>query len=157
MWLRLQRQAGRVWRMREILAAAAFGFAKGLFAGRANPDAQLGGPHWTAHSLMGPLYEETLYRALPLYLGGAYAKLPVGWTAVPFALEHVVQENNRGLHQTTASAFARFTDVFLGGLLYEKAFRRWGILGAFAAHAAHNAMTTAGLHASRRVRRPAEL
>lgn len=137
--------------MKEILAAAAFGFAKGLVAGKANPCAELGGgPHWTAHSLMGPLYEEAMYRALPLYLGGA--NLPTGYTAIPFALEHVIQESKRGLHQSTASAFGRFADVFLGGVLYEKAFRKWGILGAFAAHAAHNLMTTAGLRASRRVR-----
>lgn len=133
--------------MREIVASAAFGFIKafseGLLVGEAQP---IGG--WM-HSLVGPAREEMMYRG-PLYLG--FGSLPTGWTAVPFAMEHVIQESALGMHRSSASAFSRFADVFLGGVLYEKAFRRWGILGAIAAHAAHNVALNVGLHASRRVR-----
>lgn len=138
--------------MREVLAAAALGLAKGLVAGVTQPRAEhLTVSQWAHHSLLGPLYEETVFRALPLYMHGT-KRLPVGWTAVPFAMEHVLQESSRGRHQTVASAFGRFADVFLGGVLYEKSFRRWGILGAFLAHAAHNIMTNAGVKAANQVR-----
>lgn len=145
-------QAGRVRRVNPVLVSALHGLLKGALNARVNPTAPIEGASFK-HSLVGPIKEEIIYRALPLYFGSALSKrMPTGWTAVPFALEHVVQESARGLHQTTGSAFGRFADVFLGGVLYEKAFREWGILGAVAAHCLHNVCHDVGMRAARGAR-----
>lgn len=135
-----------------VVAAAALGFAKGFAHARRSPESAPDDTHWVNYSVLAPLREEALYRMAPMHLLGN-AHLPVGWTAVPFAMEHVAQESVRGFHGDTSSAFGRFLDVFLGGVLYEKAYRSHGFFGAFAAHALHNLLVGAGDKAGRRVRR----
>lgn len=78
--------------------------------------------------------EEVEFRALPFMLAGASGVAPPrGFTAGAFALAHLLGER----HSVT-SGVARFADVFLGGLLYEDAYRSHGFAGAVAAHALHN-------------------
>lgn len=133
--------------MNSILAAAAFGFAKGFAMAKVNPRADAGGgKNWLAHYLLGPLREEAFYRAAPLAFGDIGLE---GWTAVPFALEHVVQEASRGSHDAV-SGFGRFADVMLGGVLYEKAYRQYGLFGAVLAHSLHNVFTGVGARTARR-------
>lgn len=140
--------------MKTILAAAAYGFAKGFAMARVSPRVSAGGgPNWVSHYLLGPLREEAFYRAAPLSFGDLGLE---GWTAVPFALEHVVQESARGTHDA-ATGFGRFADVMLGGVLYEKAYRQYGLLGAVVAHSLHNIFTGVGARAARvnhKVRNP---
>lgn len=126
--------------MNPIVASAAFGFLKGLWAGR-----RLHTLEPVAH-VMGPLREELLYRALPFAALGA--ALPRGATALPFAFDHVLGEAGRHGY-TGRQVAARFADTLLGGLLYEAAFRQWGLLGAVAAHASHNIMCSYGQRAGR--------
>ncbi len=123
--------------MNPILISALFGFFKGL----AHPGASRPGRHWLHTGVLAPVVEETLFRA-PL---GALPGAPYGLTAVPFALEHLRQEKLQGTH-----ALKRFADVTVGGLLYEHAFRKWGLLGAIAAHAVHNLAIDLGAKAKRR-------
>lgn len=136
--------------MNPIVLAAAFGFLKGYFVARRSPEQPADGSRWLTHVVMGPLWEEAVYRAIPLYTTGTM--LPRGWTAVPFALEHVLQESEVGMHQTTGSTLTRFADTFFGGVLYELAFRRFGLLGAVVAHSLHNVSTFAGAKTARRWR-----
>lgn len=89
--------------------------------------------------LGAPVVEETIYRALPLL--GFGSALPRGATAAWFAADHVASEWSE---HDAGSAAVRFGDVFLGGLLYESAFRRFGWLGAIGAHMAHNVMVRMG-------------
>jgi len=124
-----------------ILLSAAFGLLKGatIAAHEREPSLVL--------DVAGPLYEEAIYRAVPLYTFGN--RVPRGFTALHFAVDHVFSEHQRlGLNGPAAAL--RFADVFAGGLLYEMAFRRWGLFGAFAAHAAHNFMCGFGSKVRRR-------
>lgn len=117
--------------MNPILLSAAFGLFKGATMAKHERE-----PSFVL-DMAGPFFEETIYRGLPLYTFGD--RVPRGLTALHFAADHVLVEHQRfGLNG--AAAAARFADVFAGGLLYEMAFRRWGIFGAFVAHAAHNFM-----------------
>lgn len=78
--------------------------------------------------------EELAYRAAPAALAAAFGQqLPVGATAAVFAADHVLSETH-----TVASGAMRFADVFMGGLLYEEAFTKYGLLGAIASHSLHN-------------------
>mgnify|MGYP001584275833 CR=1 FL=1 len=118
--------------MNPILISAFFGFLKGfLHNGELHSDAR---SRWTVN-FAGPVVEETVYRALPLYAFGD--RLPHGWTALAFAIDHVSGEVERH-HYTPARTVGRFADVLFGGIMYERAFRQWGILGAIAAHCLHN-------------------
>lgn len=81
--------------------------------------------------VVGPLTEEGLFRALPLTLN---PKLPFGVTAIPFGLAHV--------RMRPEIPFAwnawRFGETAVGGLFYEAAYRKAGLLAAVGAHGAHN-------------------
>lgn len=111
-----------------LLAGAAFGLVKGFTSKRALPfNAQ--------HDLWGPAREEVVYRAAPLWL---FPNLPFGSTAVTFAADHVLSDSRHSTGMGATELLARFGDVLLGGAIYESAFRRFGLLGAIAAHAAHN-------------------
>ena len=114
--------------MNPILLAGAFGFAKGLLGGVGS---RLSSKARNYASFGAPVVEEMMYRGLPFSLFGAM--LPSGFTAVGFAADHVASEGLEG-----SSALARFADVFAGGILYESAYKRFGLVGAIAAHAAHN-------------------
>jgi len=114
-----------------LALAGLFGFVKGLLASH-QPTAS--GPHWLHSVVAAPIYEEAIFRMVPLQFSGN--NLPVGWTGVPFALEHVIQESKHGM--STSRMFARFTEVAFGGMLYELAYRKWGLLGAAASHSGHN-------------------
>lgn len=85
--------------------------------------------------LFGPAKEELLYRG-PLYF---FPRIPYGASALLFAADHLADDAK---HDTDApdawEVLARFSDVLLGGLIYESMMRRHGILAAIAAHSAHN-------------------
>ncbi len=115
------------------LAAVAFGFIKGLTADRAAPFS-------TEMDFIGPVKEEVIYRGVPLWLK---PNLPFGSTAAVFAADHIVSDirkhNLAGTQMRPMEIVARLGDVLLGGCLYEAAARGpGGILGAIAAHSAHN-------------------
>lgn len=127
-----------------VLASIAFGFIKGLTqSGREKFHAE--------QDLYGPVKEEFLYRGAPLW---AAPNLPYGSTAVSFAADHVFSEvRQQGAAPLDAREVAgRFGDVLLGGLLYETAFRQFGIVGAAAAHVAHNVAVSWGTKARRKLR-----
>lgn len=131
--------------MSPIIVSALFGFVKGYFS--EGPHREVDRDHEIAANLVAPVREEMIYRAIPLYtFGDAF---PKGGTAVAFAIDHVMGEGPR-LGYRTGPMAARFADVFFGGLLYEYAFRRWGIFGAVAAHSFHNVMCGVGYRARRR-------
>lgn len=128
--------------MNPIVASAMFGLMKGI--GAARHSAQPSAPSSMLH-FIGPLWEEVVYRAVPLGLGGS--RLPRGITALPFAVDHIIGESKLGL--SGAAAAARFADVFLGGLLYEGAYRRYGLLGSTLAHCLHNIGCSVGRYAAK--------
>jgi hypothetical protein len=122
--------------MLPVLAAAAYGFVKGLSQqGREAFHPQ--------QDLFGPIKEEFVYRGMPLW---AFSGLPYGSTAVTFAADHVMGDLRSGAISPHAAA-ARFGDVLLGGVLYESAFRQFGFLGAAAAHIVHNMAVSWGTRA----------
>lgn len=108
-------------------------------------------PDWRARGfgdvLESATKEELLYRGALGFLG---SKLPAGAGAVIFAADHVL---NNGEQHSFGSGAVRFADVFLGGLLYERAFKSYGLLGAVAAHTAHNLAVAAGIGLKRRPKR----
>ncbi len=113
--------------MNPILTSALFGLAKGLFGPKSDP-----GPGGLGYvGFLGPALEEIVYRGVPHYV--TRGRAPMGLSAFGFAADHVRSEEH-----TPGSALTRFADVFAGGLLYEQAFKRFGILGAIASHSAHN-------------------
>lgn len=124
--------------MELLLASAVLGLVKGLFE-----PSSAGEPTGFsfAHDVWAPTREELLYRAAPLW---AVPELPYGSTAVVFAADHVLDDLKDDPPPTATQAAARFGDVFLGGLLYETAYRRTGLTAAIAAHMAHNAAVALG-------------
>ena len=103
--------------MNPILAAGLHGLIAGSIA-----RAPRRRPRFNGYSAFGaPVIEEVLYRGL------LSRSLPEGMGAVMFAADHVLA--NRGHN---------FFDVLLGGILYEKARKQYGLLGAIGAHCAHN-------------------
>src|SRR5574342_216632 len=116
--------------MNPILISAAFGLIKGMIAGPRPEGTELDGLHV---NVVGPVYEEALYRAMPISLGN----FPRGLSALTFAIDHVIGEHRRfGLAGLDLAL--RFADVFFGGWQYEKAYRTSGFVSACAAHMAHN-------------------
>lgn len=106
--------------MNPILASALFGLTKGMLR-EGPPSLPFGKVVVT-----GPVMEEVLYRAVPKLAG-----VPSTVSALGFAVDHVKSEGR-------SNDLARFADVFAGGLLYESAYKQFGLLGAIAAHASHN-------------------
>lgn len=126
-----------------FLASAAFGFVKGW----STPGASPGDDRFRAEQdFYGPVREELIYRAAPLW---AFPNLPFGTTAVTFAAEHIISDSRHG-PMGARDVVARFGDVMLGGILYESAMRSSGVLGAIAAHIAHNVAVGFGARARRR-------
>jgi len=124
-----------------IAASAAFGLVKGFGLGSTYRGPQ---QRNTLHAvLLGPAYEEMLYRVIPLH--AARGRLPHGLTALPFALDHVIPESRYGL--SFGQLVFRFVEVALGGYLYETAYRSGGYFAAVAAHSVHNLCATAGVNA----------
>jgi hypothetical protein len=126
-----------------LLASAAFGFLKGLTAQRQ-------GQFNAEKDVYAPLREELIYRSGPFW---TFGNVPYGSTAAVFAVDHVISDLRiAAQHQRPVTArelIARLGDVALGGWLYESAFRQSGIIGAFAAHAAHNLAVGFGSRARR--------
>lgn len=121
--------------MFQVLASVALGLVKGL------TDEAEGGFSFEK-DLWGPTKEELVYRAAPLW---AFPNIPFGTTAVLFAVDHVLDDIKlEGSTLTASDIIARFGDVLLGGLMYESAYRRQGLVAAIAAHAAHNAAVGVG-------------
>ena len=123
------------------LAAAAFGLIKGLTSGPADDEHEF----TLEHNFIGPVKEEVIYRGVPLWVK---PNLPTGSTAAVFAIDHILHDMRMhslaGTHMKPMELVARLGDVFLGGMLYEAAFRGSGILGAIGAHTIHNAGVTLG-------------
>jgi len=111
-----------------LLASVAFGFAKG-FMSKGEPR-----PFNAQMDFMGPIKEELIYRGAPLW---AAPGLPFGATAVTFAVDHIIHDY-RQQPMPLREVVARFGDVLLGGLLYERSMRTSGIAGAIASHVGHN-------------------
>lgn len=121
-----------------FLASVAFGFLKGYVS----QNTAVHGFDSRTH-FIGPVKEELLYRGVPLW---AVPGLPYGATAVTFAVDHCISDYRQAPMSATSLA-ARFGDVLFGGLAYELAARRSGILGAIASHMAHNFATSLGVRA----------
>ena len=110
-----------------FIASLALGFIKGLTSSSPSPfNAQ--------QDFLGPVKEELIYRGAPLWFRPS---LPFGSTAAVFAVDHVVSDYRQHA-MTPTEVVARLGDTFLGGCLYETAFRQFGILGAIGAHCGHN-------------------
>lgn len=125
-----------------VFAAVAFGFVKGFSSG--------GREAFNLETdLWGPAREEAVYRG-PLWL---FPKLPYGSTAVVFAADHVVSDMKHDGLTDAGQIAARFGDVLLGGLAYESAMRRHGILAAIASHMAHNLAVAVGSRARNNTQR----
>ncbi len=125
-------------------AAAALGLVKGLTSRERLPFS-------AEQDVYGPAKEEFAYRGLPLW---AKPNLPFGSTAAVFAADHLADDLRRhsreGTTMTPGEVVSRLGDVFLGGLAYETAFKRGGILGAIGAHMAHNVFVSLGSKARNR-------
>lgn len=115
--------------MNPILAAAAFGFVKGLVLKGRSPD-RVTAMHGMSSRFAGALHEEVQSRWVPFQRTGG--QMPIGGSALPFAMGHYAPGAPNGLNAL------RVADAVAGGLLYESAFRSFGLLGAIAAHAIHN-------------------
>lgn len=129
--------------MELLVASAVLGLLKGVLV-----PSSAGEPTGFSfeHDVWAPTREELLYRAAPLW---AFPRLPYGSTAVVFAADHVLDDLKETPPPTAGQAAARFGDVFLGGLLYETAFRRQGVVAAIAAHMLHNAAVALGARVRR--------
>lgn len=87
--------------------------------------------------VIGPVKEELLYRG-PLYF---FPRVPYGASALLFAADHLADDARADAGGPPPDAWevlARFGDVLLGGLAYETAQRKSGILAAISCHMAHN-------------------
>lgn len=124
-----------------VLASAAFGLLKGF----ATPRGQSSSFSFVA-DVWGPVREEATYRAAPFR---AFGDVPHGSTAAAFAADHLFSDM-RQQPMTAAQLVGRFGDVLLGGYIYEKSYRAYGILGAVASHVIHNVAVTAGERLRRR-------
>lgn len=126
-----------------LLISAAFGLLKGLISAEVEDEAHFS----LEQDLYGPVKEELIFRGAPLWVE---PNLPVGTTALAFAVEHVFSDYRRSQRTPTATeVVARLGDTFLGGLCYETAFRQNGIFAAIAAHAVHNLAVGAGARLKR--------
>jgi hypothetical protein len=114
-----------------IILAALHGYAKGYAIGG---DAS-GGLHPTQSMIMGPIREEMSYRGPLSYAAPGFADYA---SAAAFAFAHF------NAAEPSPMRNMRMLDAFAGGLIYASAFREYGLVGAIAAHALHNVMTTAG-------------
>lgn len=124
--------------MNPIIASTLHGFLAGLAVGPGRGPRPPGG----FGGLLGAAArEETIYRAGLMGLVGVAA--PPGLSAAIFAADHVLSEQH-----TAGSGVIRFADVFLGGIFYERAYKAFGLVGAIAAHAAHNLAVRAGERAA---------
>lgn len=134
--------------MKAIFLAGLSGFFKGAMYGR--PDVRSPG---FGNLVTAAAREELTYRALPATVATALGKTtPRGLSAFIFAVDHLRDDAARGVSHSLGGSLGRFADVFLGGLLYEDAYRSHGLLGAVAAHAAHNLAVYAGTAATRQTR-----
>lgn len=125
--------------MNPLLLSAAFGLAKGLAEEPGKRSSRLDA---TTH-LVAPVIEEVAFRVVPSFAGA-----PASLAAAAFTADHVLRELP---NHTPASLAWRFADTATGAYLYQAAFKRFGFLGAVAAHVAHNIAVSAG----RRARAPA--
>ena len=113
--------------MNPLVLSALHGLIAGVISG-GKPDKKRAFTNFGA-----PIAEEALFRGLG-------SSLPFGVTSTAFAAAHVLKEKG----YSRGSDVVRFGDVLLGGLLYETAFKRFGIMGAIAAHTLHNVMAGLG-------------
>ena len=114
--------------MNPIALAGLFGLAKGLLM-QAQTKSKA---HQLAAVTVGPVLEELVFRAPQ--------RDPVLSSAM-FAAAHLTPEL-----LTKAPRFSayRFAEVFAGGLTYDQAFKKHGLVGAIGAHCLHNALCFLG-------------
>lgn len=77
-----------------------------------------------------------MFRAAP-----ALAGAPAQFAVAAFAADHLFHELPQ---HTPASAAWRLAETVAGGLLYQRAYDRFGFFGAVAAHCLHNVAVSAG-------------
>lgn len=124
--------------MNPVALAGIFGFLKGMAAG---------GPAVRRHNhlgayLMGPILEETAFRAPQMH---------PALSSAAFAAVHL---SPGMLRKDPEFSAYRFAEVFAGGLIYDAAFKRYGLMGAVGTHCLHNIACTLGaLCSPRRLRR----
>lgn len=106
--------------------AGMWGFAKGLVAGRPMDQIPFGS------FISGPVVEEMMFRAPQLH---------PALSSAAFAAAHLTTDMIKA--DPGFSAY-RFAEVFAGGLMYDQAFKKWGLFGAIGTHALHNVMTVLG-------------
>lgn len=126
--------------MNPIVLAAFHGYMKGYAVGG---DVS-GGVPAAQSMIVGPISEEMRYRAPLSYVSPGLGDFA---SAALFAFAHF--DANEVPQRRTFRMF----DAFAGGLIYASAFREYGIVGAIAAHAIHNVMTTAGANQRNRSQR----
>lgn len=120
--------------MKEVIASALFG----LFKGAAAESPESASPYGVFQAVVvAPVTEELIFReggaAMWKRSGFMSGKaMPLAVSAVPFAVAHLRPSMD------ARRMFARFVDVFLGGLLYQSAYNSGGLKMSIAAHAAHN-------------------
>lgn len=114
--------------MNPIAAAGGWGLIKGLVAGKNSLRDRIGLGDFFA----GPVIEEMMFRAPQIH---------PALSSAAFAAVHLTPA--MVMHDPGFSAF-RFAEVFAGGLMYDRAYKRYGFLGAVGAHFLHNAACTIG-------------
>jgi len=92
-------------------------------------------------SFGAPVIEEVLFRGVPGALG-----VPGGVSTAAFAGAHAVDDPEH-------TDPVRLGDVVLGSLIYQAAFKQFGIVGAIGAHVAHNLAVGLGQSLVRRKKR----
>jgi len=123
----------------QVLASIALGLVKGF--GIVGPVSPEEAEFSFERDLWGPTKEELVYRAAPLW---AFPNIPYGTTAILFAVDHCLDDMRANPNISASEIASRFGDVLLGGLIYESAHRRQGVLSAIAAHSSHNMAVSVG-------------
>lgn len=117
--------------MRALLLAGLSGFMKGAMGMHTAP------ARGFADVVTSAATEEVAYRAIPATIAAAMGReAPRGLGALVFAADHLLDDRIHGVNR--GGGLGRFADVLLGGLIYEDAYKSHGVLGAIAAHVAHN-------------------
>lgn len=114
--------------MNPIAAAGGWGLIKGLVAGRRSlrDHVSLG------EFVTGPVIEEMMFRAPQIH---------PALSSAAFAAVHLTPGMVR---DDPSFSLFRFAEVFAGGLLYDRAYKSYGLTGAVGAHFLHNVACTLG-------------
>lgn len=114
--------------MNPIALAGLLGLAKGFVAGQGSVRRH----NHLGSFLVAPLLEEATFRVPQVH---------PALSSAAFAAAHMTPGLMKG--DPGFSAY-RFAEVFAGGLIYDLAFKRFGLLGAVGAHALHNVACSLG-------------